>query len=81
MDSTEGIRRIEQAAINAAAGERAAMEARHGRVWDTAELRADYEVRGFMAPYVVVRRLSDGAVGSLQFQHHPRYYWGWEQDR
>ena len=47
-------------------------------VWDTAGLQEDYEVLGFQAPYVVVKRKSDGQMGSLQFTHMPRLYFGWE---
>lgn len=63
-----------QAEINAAAAERAALEAQHGKVWNTDELQQDFVVTGFMAPFVVVRRKSDGTEGSLKFQHSPRYY-------
>jgi hypothetical protein len=73
-DSTEPIRRQRLAEINAAPRSRAALEAVHGRVWDTSELSADFEVVGFMAPLVVVRRKCDGQKGSLEFQHNPRFY-------
>ncbi len=33
-----------------------------------------------LAPYVVVRRKSDGQKGSLEFQHHPRYYFRFQLD-
>jgi hypothetical protein len=33
-------------------------------------------MRGFKAPLVVVRRKSDGKKGSLEFQHQPRFYFG-----
>jgi hypothetical protein len=36
----------------------------------------DFQVLGFLAPYVVVRRRSDGRKGSLEFQHNPRFYFG-----
>ena len=42
--------------------------------WTTAELSAEFEVIGFMAPFVAVRRKSDGVKGSLMFTHSPRYY-------
>jgi len=42
-----------------------------GRVWDTNALRQDFDVLGFAAPFVVVRRKSDGVRGSLEFQHNP----------
>ena len=48
--------------------------------WDTAELQEAYEVLGFQAPFVVVRRKADGALGSLEFSNHPRLYWGWTGD-
>lgn len=43
--------------------------------WDTHTLQQDYEVQGFQAPYVVVKRKSDGQVGSLTFTHRPRWYY------
>jgi hypothetical protein len=46
--------------------------------WDTAALRRDFEVLGFAAPFVVVRRRSDGAKGSLEFTHSPRVYFAWK---
>lgn len=48
--------------------------------WDTIEMQQDFEVLGFMAPFVVVRRRSDGVKGSLQFAHSPRFYFGFQED-
>ena len=79
-DETETIRRQEVAAINADPGSRRALEAEHGQVWDTKEMQQDFEVTGFLAPFVVVRRKSDGVVGSLKFQHDPRLYFGFQAD-
>jgi len=79
-DPTEDIRRTLLVQINAMPGERAALEAEHGQVWDTKELGRDFVVVEFMAPFVVVRRKADGVLGSLMFQHHPRYYYGWQPD-
>ncbi len=79
-DPTESIRRQELAQINAEPGSREDLEAKHGRVWTTDELREEFEVLGFMAPYVVVRRSSDGVRGSLKFQHSPRLYYGFEPE-
>ena len=73
-DETEQVRRQMVAEINSNAGERAELEARHGQVWDTSELQRDFEVIGFMAPFVVAVRKSDGVKGSLEFQHNPRFY-------
>jgi len=73
-DQTETIRRQRLVEINAEPGSREALEAEHGQLWDTGELRRDFDVLGFMAPLVVVRRKSDGQKGSLEFQHRPRFY-------
>jgi hypothetical protein len=80
MDTTEEIRRVMQADLNAAAAERATLEAKHGQVWNTQELQEDFTVLGFMAPFVVIRRNSDGIKGSMQFQHSPRYYFGFKAE-
>lgn len=49
-----------------------------GDVWTTERMRDDFEVTGFMAPFVVVRRKSDGKRGTLMFTHHPRFYFDWQ---
>lgn len=79
-DATEPIRRERLAEINGQPGSREALEARYGQVWDTIQLTEHFEVIGFMAPLVVVRRKADGVKGSLEFQHSPRYYWGFAPD-
>jgi hypothetical protein len=79
VDETEAIRRQRQAELNLDAGERAALEARYGKVWNLDELTEEFQVVGFMAPLVVVRRLADGKKGSLEFQHHPRFYFNWQE--
>lgn len=73
-DPTESIRRNRLFEINAEPGSREALEGIHGQVWDTSELSNDFQVLGFMAPLVVVRRKMDGQKGSLEFQHNPRFY-------
>jgi hypothetical protein len=48
-------------------------------VWDTQRLAQDFEVIGFLAPLVVVRRKADGMKGSLEFRHGPpRLYFNFE---
>lgn len=70
------IRRLGQAAHNVSADpDRKVMEDRWGQVWNTTELQQDFEVRGFLAPYVRVHRKSDGAEGTLAFSHYPRWYY------
>ena len=79
-DPTEDFRRAEVARINTAVessdedAERVRLEAEHGKVWDTEEMRQDFEAQGFGAPYIVVIRKEDGVKGSLEFQHMPRFY-------
>jgi hypothetical protein len=80
-DETEDIRKQMLVEINAQPGSREYLEAKHGHVWSTDELSRDFEVIGFAAPLVVVRRKSDGRKGSLMFQHNPRFYFGWEEHR
>lgn len=45
-----------------------------GQTWDTEALQRDFSVIGFCAPYVAVRRKSDGVEGLLEFTHSPRVY-------
>jgi len=68
-------------AINSDPGSREALEAQHGQVWDVTELREEFEVLGFAAPLVVVKRLQDGVIGSLMFQHSPRFYFKFQPDQ
>jgi hypothetical protein len=77
-DPTETIRKELVAKINFQPGSREALEAEHGEVWDTNQLRETFEVLGFAAPLVVVRRRSDGQKGSLLFQASPRYYFAFD---
>jgi hypothetical protein len=81
QDPTENARRARQAELNNEAGGRQLLEDLHGQVWSTDELRASqYEVIGFMAPYVVVRDKVTGKKGSLEFQHSPRFYFSYRAD-
>lgn len=50
------------------------------RQWTTAQMQEEFDVLGFMAPFVVVVRKSDGKRGSLMFKHHPRVYFNWQED-
>jgi hypothetical protein len=87
QDATEPIRRQRLADINSAvasqdpARERARLEANYGQVFDASQLAQDFEVIGFMAPYAVVRRRSDGCKGSFEFQHSPRFYFNFVLDQ
>ena len=65
-DETETIRRLQLVEINAQPGSREALEAEHGQVWDTQQLRDEYQVEGYLAPFVVVRR----KVGRAAWKPH-----------
>jgi len=85
-DPTESIRRSEVARINTAVessdedAERTRLEAEYGQVWDTKQLQEDFAVTGFGAPFVVVTRKTDSVVGTLEFQHGPRYYFNFKEE-
>jgi ATP-dependent Zn protease len=79
-DPTESQRREMTHQINAVEGSRADLEAKHGQVWDTTQLQQEFEVLSFMAPFVVVRRRSDRAMGSVMFQTNPRFYFEFKAD-
>jgi hypothetical protein len=76
VDPTAPLRR----AMIAVGQPAADLVADQGRQWTTEELQRDFEVLGFAAPFVVVRRRSDGQRGSLEFTHSPRVYFGWRPD-
>ena len=48
--------------------------------WDLDALRAEFDVIGFLAPFVAVVRKRDGVKGSLEFTHHPRLYFNFVED-
>ncbi len=78
--STDNLRRAMVATINAHPGPRELLELEHGKVWDTAQMTHDFDVLSFAAPFVVVRRKSDGQNGTLMFQHSPRFYFAFRAE-
>ena len=77
-DPTEAVRRELVAEINLVPGSRESLEIQHGKIWSTDELQEDFDVLGFFAPKIAVRRKSDGVKGSLFFQHNPRFYFNFQ---
>lgn len=73
-DPTEPLRRKRLAEINGDDATRNSLTSQYGQVWNTKELSRDFTAEGFLAPYVIVRRKSDGQRGSLEFRHDPRFY-------
>ena len=74
FDAHEELRIALSKDINAEALEREALERKWGEVWDTQQVQKVFKIHGFLAPFVEVTRLTDGARGALTFQHLPRYY-------
>ena len=54
--------------------DRETLEEKYGQVWDTEELRADFEVICFSYGCCIAKRRSDGVRGLIEFQHNPRFY-------
>jgi hypothetical protein len=71
-DPTEEVRRSLQEMVNS--GEIQP----EGQTWTTEGLRKEFEVLGFLAPFVRVRRKSDGVMGMMMFRHAPRVYFDFE---
>jgi hypothetical protein len=80
-DLTENIRRALVNSINSDPLSKPELEALGQKSWTTDELTSEFEVLGFMAPFVVVRRLSDGVKGSMMFSHNPRLYFSFTEDK
>ncbi len=78
-DPTEAIRRQMVLSINETPRDRAELEKHGDKVWDTNQLTAEFDVDGFLAPYVSVIRKRDGAKGLMLFQHQPRFYFGFTE--
>jgi hypothetical protein len=73
-DPTEDLRREQLPIVNTS-------PVPEGPTWTTDQLTEEFEVIGFLAPYVAARRRADGVVGTLLFKHSPRVYFGWTPDR
>jgi hypothetical protein len=79
-DETEEIRRARVDQLHEETTNRLELEERYGKVWNRDQMRAEFEVLGFMAPLVVVKERATGKLGSLEFQHMPRFYFNWVED-
>lgn len=77
-DETSGIRQIliETGQPQSALEDERALGQRE---WTTDQMTDEFDVLEFAAPYVVVRRKSDGKLGSLEFTHRPRVYFGFRE--
>lgn len=57
------------------------LEAQYGQVWDTMQATTTFDFKGFFAPFVVVERRADKVMGTLAFQHAPRFYFNFVEDK
>lgn len=85
MSELDSVRMVMAAFINADAAATPEQELRQrleanypGDVYNTQEMTEKFEVVGFAAPFVVVKRLSDNKKGSLEFTHSPRFYYNFQ---
>jgi hypothetical protein len=70
----EQFRRTRIAEINLQPRPRTELGAKYGRIRDTEELKAEFEIIALIAPYTALRHKSKGRFASLKFQHEPRFY-------
>ncbi len=49
-------------------------------VYTTKELGEAFRVHSFLAPYVIVTKISTGEKGTLEFAHRPRVYFNFVKD-
>jgi len=54
--------------------------ARAEQRWNTEQLRQEFDVLGFLAPFIAVVRKADGVKGSMEFCHNPRVYFNFVPD-
>jgi len=59
---------------------KADLESKHDEVLTTSEMQEKYSVMGFCYNMCVVKRKIDSVVGSLDFSHSPRFYFGFVED-
>ena len=80
-DNTETTRKIHMVLINAGYSDNEIERYQelvntYGKdnVWTSDQISQDFNIEGFMAPYVVGTRRVDNVRGSLTFTHSPRFY-------
>lgn len=61
-------------------GDREQILASGGPVYTTAEATDLFHFISFSAPFAFVRRKADGVKGTLEFTHHPRWYFDFQAD-
>ena len=61
--------------------DRKALEARHGKVWSAEELEQDFIVTAFIGSTVVVRRIADDVVGTLEYTRRPLLFYNFQPQK
>ncbi len=79
MDPTENVRREMVDKINSFKRTKEELQRIYGEVYNTSELNEQFDVIGFMAPFITVRRFLDNVKGTLMFQDQPRYYFSFKE--
>ena len=67
--------------LNDSPRERVELELQYGEVWDSDQLIRAFDVAAFRAPFAVVKKKGTEELGSLLFQHSPRYYFSFMTER
>ena len=78
-DPTESTRRDIVHDINSNPGNREQLEKQYGEVYAILKMDELFEITGFMAPFVAVRRRADDVKGTMMFQDNPRYYFNFKE--
>ena len=61
--------------------DRKALEATFGKVWSAEELEQDFFVTAFIGPHVVVRRIADDVVGTLEYTRRPLLFYNFQPNK
>lgn len=57
------------------------LEEIHGEIWTPEEFGHEFEIIGLFVSPMIVRRILDGAKGTIEFQDSPRYYFNFQMER
>ena len=58
-----------------------ALEAKFGKVWTAQEFKQDFVVTAFVGPHVVVRRIADNVVGTLEYSRRPLLFYNFQPNK
>jgi hypothetical protein len=61
--------------------DRKTLESQFGKVWSAEELEQYFIVTAFIGPTVVVRRIADNVVGTLEFTRRPHLFFNFQPNK